>query len=332
MALTFDWPSKVITLTAGTTSLWVRDLWSRWVDWFLTSDNNKYLPAFQQVGGNDIDVSAGTSIPIYAFLMNWWRLKPQEANHTLSVNDGILLVNGGWDPFINTIGAYTVRINYSQPVQAITVATGGGGGSGATPAEIWEYSNRTLTESAGLTTEEHDKLFSLEKSTGGGWFINYQAINSHTTEKVNELKKAIESKPDYTEKLNEIVSQNKIAKEDIIDTIKEAETEVCSDIIRKTKEIKEDNITTRNLVRQKTKKIDENVSKLADRQDKTDRMIESEADEIEKLIEQNIDFEADEIEKQIQEQIDKEIEEIESNQSNDGNNNGTEGEVQGTPN
>jgi hypothetical protein len=52
-------------------------------------------------------------------------------------------------------------------------------------------------------------------------------------------------------------------------------------------------------------------------------MIENEADEIEKLIEQNIDFEADEIEKQIQEQIDKEIEEIESNQSNDGNNNGT---------
>jgi hypothetical protein len=183
----------------------------------------------------------------------------------------------------------------------------------------------------GLTTEQNDKLFSLENSTGGG-FINYQAINSHTTEKVNELKKAIESKPDYTEKLNEIDSHIELAKEETIDTIKEAETEVCSDIIRKTKEIKEDNITTRNLVRQKTNKIDENVSKLADRQDKTDKMIESEADEIEKLIEQNIDFEADEIEKQIQEQIDKEIEEIESNQSNDGNNNGTEGEVQGTPN
>jgi len=45
-------------------------------------------------GGNDIDVSAGTSIPIYAFLMNGWKLKPQEANHTLSVTDGILLVNG----------------------------------------------------------------------------------------------------------------------------------------------------------------------------------------------------------------------------------------------
>ena len=59
-------------------------------------------------------------------------------------------------------------------------------------------------------------------------------------------------------------------------------------------------------------------------------MIEDEADEIEEIIEQNIEFEADEIEKQIQEQIDEEINEIESNQSNDGNNNGTEGEIQGT--
>jgi hypothetical protein len=141
MALVFDGAAKTITLTTGTTALGVRDLWSRWVDWFLTGDNSKYLPAFTQVGGNAIDLSAGTSIPIYAFLMNGWRLKPQEANHTLTVSDGVLLVNGGGDPFNNTAGAYTVRINYSQPVQAITVSTGGG--SGTTPSEIasavWGY-------------------------------------------------------------------------------------------------------------------------------------------------------------------------------------------------
>lgn len=141
MGLTFDGLTKVITLTAGTTSLSVRELWSRWVDWFLTTDNSKYLPAFSQVGGDDIDPSVGTTIPIYAFLMNGWKLKPQEANHTLTISDGILLVNGGGDPFNNTTGAYTVRINYQQPVQAITVATGGGG-TPPTPQEIanavWE--------------------------------------------------------------------------------------------------------------------------------------------------------------------------------------------------
>lgn len=127
MGYIIDGPSKTITLTTGTVSVSVRDVWSRWVDWFLTSDNSKYLPAFKSVGGDDIDASQGTKIPIYSFLENGWKIKPQESNHTLSVTDGILLVNGGGDPFINTIGAYTVRINYQQPVQAISFSTSGGG-------------------------------------------------------------------------------------------------------------------------------------------------------------------------------------------------------------
>lgn len=135
MALSFDGITKVITITTDTT-LDVKNLWSRWVDWVLTGDNSKYLPAMSQLGGNDIDLTAGTSIPIYIYLLNGWKIKPKEANHTLNVTNGILLVDGGGDPFNNTTGAYTVRINFQQPVQAIGVATGGGGGS--TPAEIWD--------------------------------------------------------------------------------------------------------------------------------------------------------------------------------------------------
>lgn len=128
MAYIIDGPTKTISLSLGTVEVSVRDLWSRWVDWFLTGDNSKYSLALTNVGGNDIDPGAGTSIPIYAFLLNGWRIKPQEANHTLVINDGILLVDGGGDPFINTTGSFIVRINYQQPVQAITVSTGGGGG------------------------------------------------------------------------------------------------------------------------------------------------------------------------------------------------------------
>jgi hypothetical protein len=135
MGYSFNGTTKVISLTPGTTTVSVRDLWSRWVDWMLTSDNSKFLPAFDTVGGNDIDLSGGTKIPIYAFLQNGWKIKPQESNHTLIVNDGVLLVNGGGDPFIDTTGSFIVRINYQQPVQAITVATGG---SGLTAAGIWE--------------------------------------------------------------------------------------------------------------------------------------------------------------------------------------------------
>ncbi|HQZ51024.1 MAG TPA: hypothetical protein PLF17_10895 [Chitinophagaceae bacterium] len=134
MGYIIDGNTKTITLTTGTIQVSVRDVWSRWVDWFLTNDNSKFLPAFEQVGGNDIDASQGTKIPIYAFLVNGWKLRPQEANHTLTINDGVLLVNGGGDPFLNTNGAYTVRINYQQPVQAISFNSGGG--SSLTKEEI----------------------------------------------------------------------------------------------------------------------------------------------------------------------------------------------------
>ena len=134
MAYTFDGVNKLITLSAGTTALSVRDIWSRWADFVSLSDNCKFLPAFFQTGGDIISASAGTSIPSYIFLINGWTIRPQEANHTLNVSGGVLLVLGGGDPFVNTLGNWNIRINYSQPVQAITVNTGGGGGS--SPSDI----------------------------------------------------------------------------------------------------------------------------------------------------------------------------------------------------
>ena len=70
MAISFNGTTKVISLSTGTTSLSVHDLYSRWKDWVLLSDNSKYAPAFTVVGGDSIDESAGTSVPLYAFLEN----------------------------------------------------------------------------------------------------------------------------------------------------------------------------------------------------------------------------------------------------------------------
>lgn len=128
--VTFSGSGKRIICDGGNTSISVPAVYTEWVDWALTGDNLQYYHAFENQGGAVIDAGAGTEIPKYCYLVNSWRVRPQEANHTLSVTDGILLVEGGGDPFVNTLGAYTVRILYQQPVQAITVATGGGGGGG----------------------------------------------------------------------------------------------------------------------------------------------------------------------------------------------------------
>lgn len=118
---TFDGPTLNIALPVDT-ELNVTDLYSRWKDYVKTSSANAgQPPAFDSTGGDTIDAGAGTSIPHYAFLKNGWEISPDEDDYTLAVTTGILLRLGGGDPFIDTAGAFTVRINYQQPVQAITV-------------------------------------------------------------------------------------------------------------------------------------------------------------------------------------------------------------------
>ncbi len=165
----------------------VRDIWSRWIDWVLAEDNSKYLPAFTTVGGNTVDVSAGTSIPIYAFLVNGWRIKPQEASHTLTVTEGVLLVDGGGDPFNSTSGSYVVQINYQQPVQAITVNTSGGGG-----ADPWQ----TVLEGS-LTAGEALRLMLsvlVGKTQRNGQVVNFR----DTLDTINRVQATLDGQGSRT--------------------------------------------------------------------------------------------------------------------------------------
>jgi hypothetical protein len=173
MAIAFNGAAKLITLSSGTTSLDVIDLYSEWKRWVAIGNAN-FLPAFAPVGGDPIDATAGTAIPLYAFLINGWKIRPQEANHTLSVFGGVLVVEGGGDPFVNTIGEFTVRISYQQPVQAIAISTTGGGGSGITVDQIW---SRSLE--SGLTIEQSIRIIlaALAGKTIGAGTSNEQYMS-----------------------------------------------------------------------------------------------------------------------------------------------------------
>lgn len=127
MAITFDAANRRIILDSATTT--AAELWSRWADWVASSDNAKYLPAFRQAGGDDL--GGGLSIPPYMFLLNNWRVRPMEANHTLEIT-GNLFVDGGGTPVVSTLGAFNVSVQYTVPVQAQGIATGG---SGLSPAQ-----------------------------------------------------------------------------------------------------------------------------------------------------------------------------------------------------
>jgi hypothetical protein len=122
VAITFDPAARRIVLDVATVS--ASELWSRWADWVTQADNAKYLPAFRQVGGDDL--GGGLAIPPYLFLLNGWRVRPMEANHTLIIT-GNLFVDGGGVPVVPTLGAFNVSAQYTVPVQAQAYSSAGGG-------------------------------------------------------------------------------------------------------------------------------------------------------------------------------------------------------------
>ena len=127
MAITFDGATKRIALDSASVS--AAEIWSRWVDWH--EANPQWPLAFQQVGGNAL--GGGLFIPPYFFLQSGWRVRPMEASHTLVIT-GNLFVEGGGIPVVPTLGTYNVSAQYTVPVQAQGIATGGG--TGPTSAEI----------------------------------------------------------------------------------------------------------------------------------------------------------------------------------------------------
>jgi len=127
---TVDFPNKLIIMDTGETSYDVPGAYSQWKDDIFLADNFTYDFAFTIKGG--IDYATPKAIPPFTALINSWKIRPDEDDHTLTVENGILYVEGGGDPFVDTLGAYTVRINYSQPVEVLLVSTG----SGVLPTDI----------------------------------------------------------------------------------------------------------------------------------------------------------------------------------------------------
>lgn len=146
--VTFDGPNKLIIVDDAVTELDAKvDLYSDWKEWVLTSgsDNAKYLPAFRTTGGDELP--GGQFVSGYFFLTNGWRIRPYEGDHGLTVA-GNLFVDGGGNPFLPTLGDYTVLVNLQTSSNSLTTIISGSNGGGG-----------------GLTDAEHDQLMSIPLST-----------------------------------------------------------------------------------------------------------------------------------------------------------------------
>lgn len=124
--VTFDTVNKLIICKSGTTSLDIKeDLYSdAKEDWSSDSALNKFVFPFRVIGGDD--TAPGEKAPLYAYLRGGWRLRPQEADHTLTLLNGTLLVDEdpSESPLVPTVGVYNVMIRDVVPVKGVQIETG----------------------------------------------------------------------------------------------------------------------------------------------------------------------------------------------------------------
>jgi hypothetical protein len=128
MAITFDGPSKIIQLD-GAVQESIQNIYSRWVDWFATGTNSRFLPAFRTIG--DPGGIEGYNIPVIAFLLNGWLIRPLAGVYELRLTGGILVGPGGTSGFVPTD---SLRVISSQPVEAFAYDINGT--TGPTSAQI----------------------------------------------------------------------------------------------------------------------------------------------------------------------------------------------------
>lgn len=104
---TFDGENRLIKLSSGVLFVDTQDLYSRWKDWVMLSDNAKWIQAMRATGGDALVAPAVA--PAYFFLTNGWRVQPQNIDHSLRVALN-LYVDGGGNPFVATDDAHQVLI------------------------------------------------------------------------------------------------------------------------------------------------------------------------------------------------------------------------------
>lgn len=111
--VTYDWANKIIQVdvapVGGSVEIDIKeDIYSDGKqDWKDDADLNKFRFPVTPVGG---DLLPGSKTLGSTFFLEYgWKIRPYNASHTLNVN-GNMYARDGSDPYLDTVGVYTVRI------------------------------------------------------------------------------------------------------------------------------------------------------------------------------------------------------------------------------
>lgn len=133
--MTYEPSGKLFILNTGVTAFdVVVDLYSdAKEDWLADPLLNKFKFPVLAIGGQSI--GGGQVISPYIMLRYGWKLRPYEADHTLTVS-GNLITDDETAPFTNVLGDYQVTIKSIVTSNSLT-----SGGSGAVTLSQTDISN-----------------------------------------------------------------------------------------------------------------------------------------------------------------------------------------------
>lgn len=176
--VTFDGANKLIICNSGTTTLSVQDTYSYWKEWVLLSDNSKYLQAMSIVGGDP--TVGGKYLGTTYFLENGWKIRPQSADHVLTVEGNLYARTGS--PFVPCTGSYNVQVVMTVSNLVDTVATGGS--EAPTVAQIVEGVYNAQVSNFSASGSFGELLGELHEETFGRWVVDPEN-NTMTLYKAN---------------------------------------------------------------------------------------------------------------------------------------------------
>lgn len=133
----FDGENKLFIAKPGVTSVDVQvDLYSAYKQEILIGDNSKWPEAIRTAGGDPI--GGGVFVGAFFFLMNGFKIRPQEADHILVLNGNLFLDDGETgDIVVPTLGDYNVMVR--QVVSSIVnVVQTSGSSPSAIATAVWD--------------------------------------------------------------------------------------------------------------------------------------------------------------------------------------------------
>ena len=124
-----------------------REIYSEWKDWVLANPQRQGFPqAFRVVGGDPI--SDTENLGSTFFLLEPWKFRPAELDHSLVVEGNLFTDPAGGNPFVPTLGDFTVLI--AQKVSTLVEQVAGGV---LNPEDVWgapELGNTEVDTMGGL--------------------------------------------------------------------------------------------------------------------------------------------------------------------------------------